>query len=94
MDPGIGKAAGSLVEAMRNHPMELALVVMNFALIGFVYFQSAQFTTQRKENVALFIEVQKEVQKLLSQCVIPPTSQRGDLGLGISPFPTSETLPP
>jgi hypothetical protein len=75
MDPGIGKAAGGLVAAMRNHPMELALVVMNFALIG------------------LFIEVQKEVQKLLSQCVIPPSTQRGDLGLGVFPFPTSETLP-
>jgi hypothetical protein len=91
MDPGIGKAAGGFVEAMRNHPMELALVVMNFALIGFVYFQSSQFNTQRVDNIKLFIQVQSEVQKLLSQCIIPPPVQRGDLDLK---FPTSQTLSP
>jgi hypothetical protein len=94
VDPGIGKAAGGFVDAMRNHPMELALVVMNFALIGFVYFQSSQFNTQRVDNIKLFIQVQSEVQKLLSQCIIPPPVQRGDLDLKNLPFPTSETLPP
>jgi membrane-anchored glycerophosphoryl diester phosphodiesterase (GDPDase) len=91
MDPGIGKAAGNFMEVMKSQPLSLALVVMNFALIGFVYFQSAQFNNQRVDNIKLFIQVQSEVQKLLSQCIIPPPVQRGDLDLKL---PTSETLPP
>jgi hypothetical protein len=94
MDPGIGKAAGGFMEVMKSQPLSLALVVMNFALIGFVYFQSTQFNSQRVDNIKLFIQVQSEVQKLLSQCIIPPPVQRGDLGPGVLSFPTSETLPP
>jgi len=76
MTEQVGKAAGSFIDAMKGQPLALALVVMNFALIGFVYYQNAAFTTQRSENVKLFIQVQSEVQKLLSQCVIPPPSDR------------------
>jgi hypothetical protein len=68
----VGKAASGFMAVMQGQPLALSLVVMNFALIGFVYFQSSQFNTQRKDNIALFIEIQKEVQKLLSQCIIPP----------------------
>jgi hypothetical protein len=78
-------ATGGFLSAMRDHPMELALVVMNFALIGFVYFQSLQFNTQRKDNVALFIQVQSEVQKLLSQCIVPPPMQRGEMIIPLPP---------
>ena len=75
-----GQVALSFVDSLKAQPLSLALVVMNFALIGFVYVQSTQFTSQRKENIALFVEVQKEVQKLLSQCIVPPpNSLRGDL---------------
>jgi len=75
-----GQVALSFFDTMKAQPLALALVVMNFALIGFVYFQSSQFNTQRKDNIALFIEIQKEVQKLLSQCIVPPPSSlRGDL---------------
>jgi hypothetical protein len=68
----VGKAASGFMAVMQGQPLALSLVVMNFALIGFVYFQSSQFNSQRKDNIALFIQVQKEVQALLSQCVIPP----------------------
>jgi hypothetical protein len=72
----VGKAASGFMAVMQGQPLALSLVVMNFALIGFVYFQSSQFNTQRKDNIALFIEIQKEVQKLLSQCIIPPPASR------------------
>jgi hypothetical protein len=75
-----GKAAGSVIDALKTQPLVLALVVMNFALIGFVYVQNSTFTTQRQENVKLFLNVQTEVQKLLAQCVIPlPPDRRSDL---------------
>lgn len=67
------QVALGFMDSMKTQPLALALVVMNFALIGFIYMQSSQFTTQRKENVELFIKVQTEVQQLLSKCVIPPT---------------------
>lgn len=75
----VGKAAGGFIDAMKSQPLALALVVMNFALIGFVYYQNAAFTQQRRENVALFVEVQRDVQKLLAQCVIPPPPPRSML---------------
>jgi hypothetical protein len=71
------KIVTGIVDSMKIHPLLLSLVIMNFALIGFVYFQSVQFNTQRKDNVKLFIQVQSEVQRLLSQCIIPaPPAQR------------------
>lgn len=72
----VGKAASGFMAVMQGQPLALSLVVMNFALIGFVYFQSSQFNKQRADNVKLFIQVQTEVQKLLSQCIIPPPSPR------------------
>jgi len=67
-----GKLAGGMVDSLKAQPLSLALVVMNLALIGFIYMQGTAFNTQRAENVKLFLEVQREVQKLLSQCIIPP----------------------
>lgn len=70
-----GRAASGFIEALKDQPLVLALVVVSFSLIGLLYYQSALFNTQRQENVRLFLEVQKEVQKLLSQCIVPPPQQ-------------------
>ena len=66
-----GNIAGVL-DVLKAQPLVLGLLLVIFALIGFVYLQSSQFNTQRAENVRLFLDVQKEVQKLLSQCIVPP----------------------
>jgi hypothetical protein len=71
------KVATGFVKALQDEPLALALCVMNFALIGFLYVQSNQFNTQREGNVKLFTDVQREVQKLLSECIVPPRQQRG-----------------
>jgi predicted negative regulator of RcsB-dependent stress response len=73
--PTAGKAVGGFIEAMRGMPLVLALCVMNGALIGFAYYQSHLFNSQRQQNVALFVQVQSEVQKLLSQCIVPPPAR-------------------
>lgn len=67
-----GKVAGGVLDVMRAQPLVLGLLLVVFSLVGFIYVQSAQFNDQRAENVKLFLEVQKEVQKLLSQCIVPP----------------------
>jgi len=69
------EATMGFIDSMKDNPLSLALCVMNFAMIGLLYYQSSLFNTQRQENVKLFLEVQKEVQKLLSQCIVPPPQQ-------------------
>ena len=71
-----GEAAKGVVTALGSQPIILALVVISLMLSGLLYYQSHLFNTQRQENVRLFIEIQKEVQKLLSNCIIPPTPDR------------------
>jgi hypothetical protein len=71
-----GKVASGFLDVMKSQPLVLGLSMVIFALIGLLYFQSSQFNEQRAENVKLFIGVQGEVQKLLSQCIVPPPAQR------------------
>jgi len=71
-----GEAVSGFFDAMKREPMALALVVMMFALIGFLYYQNASFNTQRADNVKLFVSMQTEVQKLLSQCIVPAPANR------------------
>jgi len=72
--------------AMKDQPVVLALCVMNFSLIGLLYYQSSLFNTQRQENVKLFIQVQGEVQKLLSQCIVPAPQNRSNMLLKLPPY--------
>ena len=41
-----GKAAAGIVDALKGQPLVLALIVIAFALVGLLYYQSAMFNTQ------------------------------------------------
>jgi len=69
--PAAGKAAASFMDAMRGMPLVLALCVMNGALIGFAYYQSHAFNSERRINIGLMTGIQSDAQKLLSQCIVP-----------------------
>jgi len=69
---GATKVATGVLDVMRSQPLILGLLLVIFSLIGFVYVQEGQFNSMRSENVKLFIDVQKETQKILSQCIVPP----------------------
>jgi len=71
-----GKAVGGILDVMKAQPLVLGLLLVIFSLIGFVYVQEGQFNSMRSENVKLFIDVQKETQKILSQCIVPPPPAR------------------
>jgi len=86
-----GQIAGGVVDSLKAQPLSLALVVMNLALIGFIYMQGTAFNTQRETNVKLFIDVQREVQKLLSQCIIPPPQTFRPGALNLPPEPSQAT---
>ena len=66
-----GSNIAGVIDALKAQPLMLGLLLVIFSLIGFVYLQSSQFNQQRADNVKLFVQIQGEVQKLLSQCVIP-----------------------
>lgn len=88
------KAATGFAKVMQNEPLSLALCVMNFSLIVFMYFQSSQFNSQRSDNVRLFTDVQREVQKLLSECIVPQRQQRGQVLDLFAPVPIGGSNPP
>jgi len=71
-----GGNISGILDVLKAQPLMLGLLLVIFSLIGFVYLQSSQFNSQRAENVRLFLDVQKEVQKLLSQCIVPPPTNR------------------
>jgi hypothetical protein len=66
-----GNVATGFLDALRGMPLVLALITVSFALIGLLYYQSAMYNSQRQDNVKLFVQMQAEVQKLLSQCIVP-----------------------
>jgi hypothetical protein len=69
---GASKVATGVLDVMRAQPLVLGLLLVIFALIGFMYLQESQFNSMRAENVKLFVDVQRETQKILSQCIVPP----------------------
>jgi hypothetical protein len=75
MNPGAieegGETARSVVTAFKDRPMVLALIIMNFALIGFIYYGGLATNTQRRESVRMYVEQMREIEQLLARCVIP-----------------------
>ncbi len=79
MNPGpihdAGKAASSFMEAMKSQPVMLGLVVMNLAMVGMLYVVIRFAQDQRRNEFEMIFAQQKEVQQLLSQCVVPQQHQ-------------------
>jgi hypothetical protein len=75
MNPGateeVGKAANTFMDVMRQQPLSLALVVMNAALIGLVWWITSRQTELRQHDLELYFNQQKEVAALLGRCVVP-----------------------
>jgi hypothetical protein len=65
MSPGVaeetGKSARSFFEVLREQPLSLALVVMNFALLTYLFWSG-------KETLGMAYKAQTETQLLLDKC--------------------------
>jgi ABC-type Na+ efflux pump permease subunit len=57
-----GKAVSGFFTTMKEHPLALALVVMNFALLGYIFYSG-------REMITMAYQSQKETSQLLSKCV-------------------------
>lgn len=71
MQEQVAKAAGGFFEAMRSQPMALALVVSNFALIGYLYYEGSSLNAERKAERELLYQNRREVAVLLARCNWP-----------------------
>lgn len=75
MNPGpseeAGKAVGSFFSIMGGQPLSLALVIMNMALIGYLYYEGASVASQRSAELKLLYQNRSEVALLLAGCHWP-----------------------
>ena len=72
-----GKAVNSFMEAMKNQPLALALCVMNFMLLGFLYYGGVNAHKEREREMELLYENRKFVGELLARCtMMAPTEKK------------------
>jgi hypothetical protein len=63
-----GNAANTFMDAMRGQPLALGLVVMNFGLLGFLYYDGARAAKERHDEMQLLYQNRSEMAKLLYSC--------------------------
>ena len=71
-----GKAVNSFMEAMKNQPLALALCVMNFMLLGFLYYGGVVAHSERLRETELLYENRKYVGDLLARCTFQPPEKK------------------
>ena len=73
MNPGVteevSKQVGGFMEIMRMQPLSLALVVMNFALVVFLFYSNNQVLSQRQAAIDQIIKWQQQTDALMANCV-------------------------
>jgi len=63
-----GQTARSLIDAFRGQPLSLALVVMNLALLGLLYWSAVVAERERTLSLKLLYENRTFVGNLLARC--------------------------
>jgi len=63
------KAARTFVDSLKEQPLSLALVVVIFALLGFVYYQGVTINQERHQELTLLYENRKYVTDALASCI-------------------------
>jgi hypothetical protein len=68
-----GKVAIGVIDALKNQPMLLAVIILNMLVLGLVFWGIHE---QRVENAALTSTLLTQLgnaQELLAKCVVPGT---------------------
>jgi hypothetical protein len=65
----VSKQVGGFMEIMKMQPLSLALVVMNFALVAFLFYSNSQILEQRKSALDQIVGWQTATDKLMASCV-------------------------
>jgi hypothetical protein len=64
-----GKQLGNFIGTMADQPLSLALVVMNFVLLGYLFYSGSSAMTQRAETATMIVKWQEATDKLMASCV-------------------------
>ena len=59
------KQVSSFFKIMKDNPLSLALVIMNFLLMGFLFYSGAA----RKDTVNMIVKWQADTDRLMASCV-------------------------
>lgn len=65
----VSKQVGGFMEVMRSQPLSLALVVMNFLLVAYLFYAGGQQLSQRQYTTDQIIKWQQDTDKLMANCV-------------------------
>ena len=65
------KVASGFMTAMSSNPVMLGLVVMNLAMVGMLWFVIKVAQDMRKSEFEMIFAQQKEVQQILTRCIVP-----------------------
>lgn len=65
----VGETARSIVGVMKDSPLSLALVIMNFLLVAYLFYSGSSVLEQRVAMSKLIIEWQQQLQPMLASCV-------------------------
>lgn len=72
MSPGIPEEAGStarsLIDALKRDPFALSMILINFAMLGFLYFEGVSLDKERTHERELLYQNRREVAELLARC--------------------------
>jgi hypothetical protein len=64
-----GKQLGAFLGIMREQPLSLALVVMNFVLLGYLFYSGSSAMSQRQETTGMIVKWQQDTDRLMASCV-------------------------
>lgn len=80
MNPGpveeVGATARSFIDALKQQPATLALIVANIAMLVFMFYALAQAGEFRDSLLKQQFEYQHRTAELLARCVIPGTANQ------------------
>ena len=66
------QVARSFIDALKDQPLSLALVLMNLLLLGFLYYQGVEAAKERHLEMELLYKNRELVAELLFKCQPPP----------------------
>jgi hypothetical protein len=69
-----GETARSAIDVFRSQPFTLALVLMNLALLGILYWNGVIAEREREKGLELLYDNRKFVGQLLAECTPIPKS--------------------
>jgi hypothetical protein len=73
MNPGpveeVSKQVGNFFHVLKEQPLSLALVIMNFLLVAYLFYSGSQMLKQRAETTKMIVSWQEKTDMLMASCV-------------------------